>query len=152
MKPYCTLFILTILFLSCGDKAVVKEVPMKDFKDLTLDEFMKKSQTDPKAFIIDVRTPGETRAGMFKGAIRINSTSQGFLPRILKLDRHKHYYVYCHSGGRSAKASRIMIDNGFVCWLSLFLPIRKLPPPAELLPSLVRIDCISNFFSRALSV
>ena len=64
--------------------------------------------------IMDVRTAKELSEGHIAGAsVFIDINSEPFEERIQKLDKSKPYLVYCRSGARSAKACRIMDENGF---------------------------------------
>jgi rhodanese-related sulfurtransferase len=63
--------------------------------------------------IIDVRTPDEINKGYIKGTININYYLADFEDKIKALDKDKEYYVYCRSGGRSTKASKLMNKLGF---------------------------------------
>lgn len=63
--------------------------------------------------IIDVRTPDEINKGYIQGTMNINFYLADFEDKIKALDKDKEYYVYCRSGGRSAKASKLMNKLGF---------------------------------------
>ena len=63
--------------------------------------------------ILDVRTPAETARGIIDGAIQIDYRSVNFKEKINQLDKEKTYLIYCHSGGRSAKAAQMMQTLGF---------------------------------------
>ena len=67
----------------------------------------------PEAVVIDVRTPGEYASGHMKGAINIDVQSAIFGGEIAKLDTSGTYFVYCHSGRRSAVATTMMRQKGF---------------------------------------
>lgn len=68
----------------------------------------------PENVIIDVRTPGEFESGMISGAFNIDIYNyEYFISEIEKLDRSRHYFIYCRSGGRSRKACEIMDNMGF---------------------------------------
>ncbi|MFM8837233.1 MAG: rhodanese-like domain-containing protein [Bacteroidota bacterium] len=64
-----------------------------------------------KAFLVDVRTPGEFASGSAPGAVNIP------LDRVEQsLDRFKGQgtvVVFCRSGMRSSKAKDILVRNGF---------------------------------------
>ena len=63
--------------------------------------------------LIDVRTPGEYNSGHVEGAKNIDIYSPTFQEQITLLDKSKSYYVYCKTGGRSAKAQKLMKEMGF---------------------------------------
>lgn len=67
-----------------------------------------------KAIVMDVRTPKEVSEGYIPFAKHfIDINNDPFEERIKELDKSKDYIVYCRSGARSAKACRIMEENGF---------------------------------------
>ncbi len=76
--------------------------------------FNQKMLSTDSAMVIDVRTPGEFAQGYINHAVNINYNSPNFSNDIDKLDKHKSYFVYCYSGGRSSKAASYMRSNGFI--------------------------------------
>lgn len=68
---------------------------------------------EPDVVLLDVRTPEEVAAGKIDGALTIDVLDDTFGSKIAKLDKEKPYLVYCKSGGRSVKASKIMLEQGF---------------------------------------
>lgn len=62
---------------------------------------------------VDVRTPGEFNAGHIKGAVNIDYTSPDFPDKIQQLDKDKPVAIYCQSGNRSGRASKVMLSLGF---------------------------------------
>jgi rhodanese-related sulfurtransferase len=76
-------------------------------------EFQKKLKSDPKAVLLDVRTPEETNEGIIEGAITIDFYKPDFEKKLNALDKSKNYYVYCKAGSRSSKASNVMSGKGF---------------------------------------
>lgn len=82
------------------------------------------TQVDPIVFnnqiktqqvrLLDVRTPQEFDDGHIEGAELINwKDSVTFKAIALKLDRNSPIYLYCKSGGRSAKAANWLVKEGF---------------------------------------
>ena len=63
--------------------------------------------------LVDVRTPGEWRAGVIDGALLYDIYSSDFEKRISELDPAKPVYVYCAVGGRSGNASAKLKKMGF---------------------------------------
>jgi rhodanese-related sulfurtransferase len=63
--------------------------------------------------ILDVRTKDEWAEGTIKGAIKMNYYDDDFANKLTTLNKNKPVYVYCKSGGRSAKAARLMQEMGF---------------------------------------
>ncbi|HET8839545.1 MAG TPA: rhodanese-like domain-containing protein [Flavobacteriaceae bacterium] len=63
--------------------------------------------------LVDVRTPEEYAAGSVKGAENINFFDEDFKKQFAKFDKEKPVYIFCKSGNRSAKASKILAEMGF---------------------------------------
>ncbi|GLU42985.1 rhodanese-like domain-containing protein [Allomuricauda sp. NBRC 101325] len=64
--------------------------------------------------LVDVRTPGEYKAGHIDHAVNFDLSNQsGFLKQIETLDKDEPVYVYCLVGSRSAFAAKILQDKGF---------------------------------------
>ena len=63
--------------------------------------------------LVDVRTEEEFGASHLKDAQNICVTMDNFKERVKGLDKNKPVYVYCKSGGRSAKAAKILTEIGF---------------------------------------
>jgi rhodanese-related sulfurtransferase len=63
--------------------------------------------------LVDVRTEEEFGASHLKDAQNICVTMDNFEERAKGLDKNKPVYVYCKSGGRSARAAKILTDMGF---------------------------------------
>lgn len=67
-----------------------------------------------ESVILDVRSPNECAAGIVPNAKMINFMDRHrFSSEISKLDKQKHYLVYCRSGNRSGRACRMMESLGF---------------------------------------
>ena len=82
--------------------------------DLSQVEWQNKLNADDDGLILDVRTPEECENGIIQNAIQLDIyQGQEFLNGLDNLDKNKHYYVYCKSGGRSAQACSIMKQLGF---------------------------------------
>jgi rhodanese-related sulfurtransferase len=94
------------LFISCSSTPEgVTEIDEKTFKKLEVEQ---------QTLVIDVRSPNEVNNGYIKGAdMFIDYNGEDFESEVEKLDRSKKYIVYCASGKRSAKASKVFIDKGF---------------------------------------
>ena len=61
--------------------------------------------------IIDVRTPSEWNSGHLDGAINIEW--QNILSLSKDISKDEKIYLYCRSGNRSGKATKILLDNGY---------------------------------------
>jgi phage shock protein E len=83
--------------------------------------------------VLDVRTPAEFAAGHIASAIDLDLNGATFQSEVAKLDPATPYFVYCHSGNRSAQASAYLQQQGFTsiyelqggitAWQSAGLPV-----------------------------
>ncbi len=65
--------------------------------------------------LVDIRTKKEYEAGYIDDAIRIGIADKtNFKIQIEKLDKHKPIYIYCYSGVRTKRASRLLEKSGFL--------------------------------------
>ena len=62
--------------------------------------------------IIDVRTEAELKTGHLDGAIHIEW--QDILQLSSKISKGEEIYLYCRSGNRSGKATKILTDAGYI--------------------------------------
>lgn len=98
-------FLTTLLGSNSLDRNVVKMLSSEEFK----------AQTENKSVqLIDVRTPKEFQSGHITGAENIDFYSDKFAFEFNKLDKNKAVYVYCRSGSRSNKASKRLVELGFI--------------------------------------
>lgn len=107
------LFLLTALVLisSCKPKLTPNTdatIPME------IDSEGLKGMISSKAnfVLLDVRTPEEIADGKISNAQEMDYFNDNFASEIDKLDKNKHYVVYCKSGGRSAKSIAMMKEKG----------------------------------------
>jgi rhodanese-related sulfurtransferase len=63
--------------------------------------------------IVDVRTAAEFAAGHIEGAVNIDYNNDTFFRNMAKLDKNTPVYLYCKSGGRSAKAAAAFEEADF---------------------------------------
>jgi thioredoxin 1 len=82
----------------------IKNVDAKTFKGLA---------ESGKGITLDVRTPEEVAGGYINNASTINFYDPDFEKKINLMAKDKEIYVYCRSGGRSAKAADLLQKNGF---------------------------------------
>lgn len=81
---------------------------------LNYEEF-KESIVGKEVQLIDLRTDKEYKAGFIEGAIQMNFfKKEKFINQITTLEKEQPVYIYCHSGGRSGKASKLLLKKGFV--------------------------------------
>ncbi len=100
---------LVVLALLVGGVSFAQEPGTHDVKVQKFEELVKGG----KGIILDVRTAKEFAEGHLDGAVNIDYFDPAFNEKVAKLDKTKPVYVYCHSGGRSAKAMKIMNGAGF---------------------------------------
>jgi len=82
--------------------------------DLSQESWADQLLENEDAVVLDVRTKHEVSKGIIPNAIHIDIyRGQKFLDEIEKLDKSKHYYVYCRTGARSGQACSIMNQLGF---------------------------------------
>ncbi len=112
MKKYFSLLVFSLVIVlspSCSAQSESEgkggDVEVTQAKDLIE---AKKITT-----IIDVRTPGEVKQGKIEGSVNININDADFKEKIEALPKDQSYLVYCKSGGRSARAAKIMTEMGF---------------------------------------
>lgn len=83
-------------------------------KDLNQQEWQDKLKEDKNAVIMDVRTQQEVDEGYLPNMIHIDIyKGQEFINEVEKLDKSKHYYIYCRSGKRSSQACTLLDQMGF---------------------------------------
>ena len=110
MKITITILFLLSSLVSCKEQAKeqVKEQLIK-VDVATFKEKISKSNVQ----LVDVRTPKEYEQGHIENAILIDYFSENFKEQFQKLDKDKAIYIYCRSGNRSGKSSKILVDLGF---------------------------------------
>ncbi|PKP27122.1 MAG: rhodanese-like domain-containing protein [Bacteroidetes bacterium HGW-Bacteroidetes-2] len=74
----------------------------------------KASIASKKVQLVDVRTPQEYAKGHIEGSININFyQKEEFNKKFETLDKEQPVYIYCHSGGRSNSAAKLLLKMGF---------------------------------------
>lgn len=100
------------------------------FESITPKQASELLQEDTNITLLDVRTNEEYAREHIEGSELI--PVQVLAQNLSKLPKDKKIIVYCHSGNRSVKASRILVENGYVPlnvkggiegWKSAGLPI-----------------------------
>lgn len=69
--------------------------------------------TEDQGQLIDVRTASEFEEGTIDGAENIDFLKDNFSSQLDRLDKDRPVYIFCKSGGRSAKATKIFKEKGF---------------------------------------
>jgi len=85
----------------------------EDIDVAKLQEVLSAKDKKENVVLLDVRTGKEFGEGYIHGAVNYNFLEEGFESNLEKLDKSKAYYVYCFSGGRSARAVKKMKGLGF---------------------------------------
>ena len=70
------------------------------------------SLTGMSLTVIDVRTEAEWNTGHLEGALHIEW--QDILEISSDIPKDEEIYLYCRSGNRSGKATKILLDAGYV--------------------------------------
>ena len=70
------------------------------------------SLTGMSMTIIDVRTEAEWNTGHLDGALHIEW--QNILNISSDISKDEDIYLYCRSGNRSGKATKILVDAGYI--------------------------------------
>ena len=105
--PNFLILILSVSIFSCqGQKS--KNIVNSDPK-----AFSEKIAATSNAQIIDVRTPEEFTSEHIDHAINVNWLGDNFVSNVEKFDKSKPVFLYCKSGGRSAKAAAKLEELGF---------------------------------------
>lgn len=120
-----TVAILCLFMCKPAPKSVEKQVV-----NIVAEDVHKKLLAG-NTIVIDVRTPDEIADGKIDGALEIDYRLADFKTKIAELDRSKEYVIYCRSGGRSKKATKIMNElqfenvsnmlGGFEDWKSKYI-------------------------------
>ena len=109
---------LSITAMSCSSKAeetnnTVQQEKETISKDVNVTEFAK-LVGEGKGQVLDVRTPEEVKNGAIETAMFADFYADTFLVDAIKqLDKNKPVYLYCRSGNRSGKASKILQEKGY---------------------------------------
>ena len=100
------LFLFIVLIASCNDQvAQSKIVSVEEFKSMVLDKEVQ---------LVDVRTQEEYNEGYIGDAINIDYFEQDdFAQKFDQFDKEEAIFIYCKSGNRSQKSSKILQELGF---------------------------------------
>lgn len=90
---------------------------------------------EKKVVVLDVRMPPEFAKGHIAGATNLDFYNKDFKASLEKLDKNQPYLVHCAVGMRSAKACKIMdqegfktlydLKGGFDAWKKAGMPVEK---------------------------
>lgn len=93
--------------INCGDIGANPSFARMNVEEV-FENYKKK---DPDLVLIDVREPDEWDMGTIPGVLKISLGS--IQDHTYTLNKQLEYIMVCRSGGRSGKASEIMIKDGF---------------------------------------
>jgi len=126
MKNLLFVLLVSILVLqSCKDAETNKDSDINKVSETNevsdANEIIKISPQEVNSLVnsgnsfqlVDVRTPEEYNVHHLKNSQNICVTSADFEEKVKKLNKEEPVYVYCKSGGRSAKAADILKEMGF---------------------------------------
>tara|TARA_B100000900_G_C19956530_1_gene463899 strand:+ start:26 stop:442 length:417 start_codon:yes stop_codon:yes gene_type:complete len=83
------------------------------FTNMKAREAAKMLKENPKAIVLDIRTPAEFNEGHIPGAVNIDYKADSFESELEKLDRDTTYVMHCRSGRRSANSFEAFRKLGF---------------------------------------
>jgi len=105
---YIAIICTILLFTSCKgqDNAQTTRIDIETLQNEAIGKDVQ---------LIDVRSAKEYNNGHIDDAVNIDiSDKENFKQEVNKLDKSKPIYIYCHVGGRSNRASKVLETIGFV--------------------------------------
>lgn len=109
MKMRYIVIICTLMFVSyCNSqsKVITENIDLITLREKVIGK---------KVQLVDVRSAKEYNAGHIDDAMNIDITDkEKFKNEVRKLDKSKPIYIYCYSGGRSNRASKLLEVEGFL--------------------------------------
>ena len=105
------LSIATLFILGCNVNSQEKEKDRTAVIQVISAEEYKEGKSGE--VLVDIRTPDEYNSGHLEGAVNINFFDKNFLEQMSAYDKEQKLFLYCRSGGRSAKASAKLKNLGF---------------------------------------
>jgi rhodanese-related sulfurtransferase len=86
---------------------------LANYESITARQASELLQKDDNVTLLDVRTPEEFQRGHIQGATLIPVQVLDEEVSKLQGEKNKRVIVYCQTGNRSVKASRILVDHGY---------------------------------------
>jgi len=112
MKRFSILIIsFFLLYCSNSNDGSLLELPIKVL-DLESHQLVDLIKENP-GVLLDIRTPNEVNDGHLENASFIDYYDEDFLEKASWIKKDQPIYIYCHAGGRSAKAANQLISLGF---------------------------------------
>ena len=132
MRLLVFLFLLNLI-ISCSENTEQTSRPAQ-VVNLEGEVLLSKIESD-NGVILDVRTKEEIDKGYIVNASFIDFYDPDFSTKASWIKKGQPIFVYCHAGGRSAKAAELLIElgfknvynliGGFSNWKSLGYPIKQ---------------------------
>ncbi|BDS15555.1 rhodanese-like domain-containing protein [Aureispira anguillae] len=113
MKYLLSILVLTFVSLGIKKLYAAQSAQNSCFEHIENKTFRLKMQDTQNAIVLDVRTDAEFKSGKIEGAQNIDVQNASFRAKVEQLDKNKTYLVYCRSGMRSIKASKVLCELGF---------------------------------------
>jgi len=106
MKKILICFIIAMPLMTCAQEGTVTIIDKVE----VFEKIIEKKDIQ----LVDVRRTAEYKKGFIGNAMHINVLKEkSFKEKVSELDKEKPIYIYCHAGGRSKKASTILLELGF---------------------------------------
>ena len=131
-------FVLSAMILSCNSPSettiqnnsnVIEQTIIEaSYMILNVTDFKvkMKSLAGTDFSLVDVRTLGEVAGGTIENSIHLDFYHSNFSSKLEKLDKSKPLMLFCRSGNRSGKASKVAeglgfteiydLEGGFTAW------------------------------------
>ncbi|MDG1228087.1 MAG: rhodanese-like domain-containing protein [Polaribacter sp.] len=105
MKSLIFIFLTSLLVINCTEVQEVNTISTVELKKLL---------SKDKIQLIDVRTQREVKQGLIETALFIDFFDKDFLTKVNRaVNKKRSVYLYCRSGNRSGKATKMLLENGF---------------------------------------
>ena len=105
MKSLIFIFLTSLLVINCTEVQEVNTISTVELKKLL---------SKDKIQLIDVRTQREVKQGFIETALFIDFSDKDFLTKVNRaVNKKRSVYLYCRSGNRSGKATKMLRENGF---------------------------------------
>lgn len=105
MKNIFSFLLMSLFFMNCNSQEDIKTITTPELKTVL---------EQNKIQLLDVRTPNEIKDGFIATAIFADYFDTDFYKKATtQLDKTKPVYLYCRSGNRSGKASKILQEKGY---------------------------------------
>ena len=106
MKTTVSFLLVCFFFMNCNTQEEASSISTIELKALLEYDNIQ---------LLDIRTPEEIELGFIDKAKFANFFDDDFVQQVsTKFDIEKPIYIYCRSGNRSVKASKLLIPKGYV--------------------------------------